>query len=214
MNKPVAELRKDYAFGELCEDELRSNPFEQFQIWLNDAINANIHEPNAMTLATVTSDFKPSARMVLLKGFNEKGFLFYTNYNSRKGQELNQISFATLIFWWERLERQVRIDGAVEKVSIEVSNEYFSNRPRESQLAAWVSEQSQVISGREILEHRFQELAQKYTGHSIPRPPYWGGYCVKPIEIEFWQGRKNRLHDRLRYKFLDNGHWFVERISP
>jgi pyridoxamine 5'-phosphate oxidase len=209
----LAELRKEYTKGGLKERDLRPNPFEQFQLWLDQAIAAELKEPNAMCLATADADGSPSARMVLLKGVDERGFTFYTNYESRKAEELEENPRAALVFYWSELERQVRITGSVEKVTREETEAYFAMRPRESQLGAWVSEQSAVISGRKALEERKTALEKWYEGMEIPAPPNWGGYRVKPDEIEFWQGRPGRLHDRLRYGWED-GKWIVERLAP
>jgi pyridoxamine 5'-phosphate oxidase len=214
MNSAIADLRKDYALQSLNEADVDPNPFKQFQFWFDQAVAAQLPEPNAMTLATATCNAVPDARVVLLKGFDERGFVLYTNYESRKGQELAENPQATLVFWWAELERQVRISGAVEKVSAAESDEYFHSRPIGSQLGAWTSNQSQVISDRSVLEHRLQELTDQYQGQEIPRPPHWGGYRVIPREIEFWQGRKSRLHDRLRYRKLEAGGWQIDRLSP
>jgi pyridoxamine 5'-phosphate oxidase len=214
MNSAIADLRKDYALQSLNEADVDPNPFKQFQVWFDQAIAAQLPEPNAMTLATATCDAVPDARVVLLKGFDERGFVLYTNYESRKGQELAENPQATLVFWWAELERQVRISGSVEKVSAAESEEYFHSRPIGSQLGAWTSNQSQVIPDRSVLERRLQELTDQYQGQEIPRPPHWGGYRVIPREIEFWQGRKSRLHDRLRYRKSEAGRWQIDRLSP
>ncbi|MFN6463415.1 MAG: pyridoxamine 5'-phosphate oxidase [Nostoc sp. DedVER02] len=214
MDKTVADLRKDYTLEALSELEVDLNPFIQFKKWFDQALAGQLLEPNAMTLATVTPDGKPSARMVLLKDFDERGFAFFTNYNSRKGQELAENPLAALVFWWAELERQVRICGYVEKVSETESDQYFDTRPPNSRLGAWVSNQSEVIESREVLERRLQEFYSKYENQEIPRPPHWGGLRVIPTEIEFWQGRSSRLHDRLLYSRLDNGTWKIERLSP
>jgi pyridoxamine 5'-phosphate oxidase len=213
MNASIADLRKDYALQSLSEVDIDPDPFKQFQIWFDQAISAQLPEPNAMTLATATRNAIPDARIVLLKGFDDRGFVFYTNYDSQKGQELAENPQATLIFWWAELERQVRISGAVEKVSTAESDTYFHSRPIGSQLGAWTSNQSQVIPNREYLEHRLQELTEQYQNQEIPRPPHWGGYRVMPHTIEFWQGRKSRLHDRLRYQKKQAG-WKIDRLSP
>ena len=213
MNKTIADLRKDYTQSGLLETDVDPNPFKQFQQWFDQALAAQLPEPNAMTLATVSQDGKPKARIVLLKNFTEQGFVFYTNYNSQKGQELAQNPSAALIFWWAELERQVRIEGSVEKVAESESEEYFYSRPVGSQLGAWASQQSQVIDNREVLEHRLQELQEIYQNQNIPEPPHWGGYRIVPQAIEFWQGRSNRLHDRLYYSLLEHT-WVVKRLSP
>ncbi|WP_017319371.1 pyridoxamine 5'-phosphate oxidase [Mastigocladopsis repens] len=214
MDKTIADLRKDYTLQGLSVSDVDPNPFIQFRQWFDQAIAAQLPEPNAMTLATATPDGKPSARMVLLKGFDERGFVFYTNYNSQKGQELAENPQASLVFWWAELERQVRISGRVEKVSENESDEYFYSRPLNSRLGAWASNQSEVIESREILEQRMQELQIKYQNEDVKRPRHWGGLRVIPTEIEFWQGRSNRLHDRLLYTRLNNGSWEIMRLSP
>jgi len=214
MNSSIADLRKDYALQALTEAEAHPNPFQQFQLWFDQAIAAQLHEPNAMTLATATKTGMPSARIVLLKGFDSRGFVLYTNYNSRKGQELAENPQAVLVFWWAELERQVRIEGRVEKVSESEADDYFQSRPRGSRLGAWTSNQSQVISDREVLEQRLQALTAQYQDQEIPRPPHWGGYRVVPSAIEFWQGRPSRLHDRLRYCQGEDGQWLIERLAP
>ncbi|MBF2005563.1 MAG: pyridoxamine 5'-phosphate oxidase [Chlorogloeopsis fritschii C42_A2020_084] len=214
MEKTLADLRKDYTLQGLSENDIDPNPFIQFQKWFDQALDAQLPEPNAMAVATATPDGKPSARMVLLKDFDERGFVFFTNYNSQKGQELAENPQAALVFWWAELERQVRIAGYVEKVSEQESDEYFQSRPFNSRLGAWASHQSEVIASREELEQRLQALQAKYENQDIPRPPYWGGLRVIPTEIEFWQGRPSRLHDRLLYTRLDEHSWKIERLSP
>jgi pyridoxamine 5'-phosphate oxidase len=214
MDKNLADLRKDYTLQDLNETDVAPNPFIQFQKWFDEALLAQLLEPNAMTVATATTDGKPSARMVLLKDFDERGFVFFTNYNSHKGQELAENPQAALVFWWAELERQVRICGRVEKVSENDSDRYFQSRPFNSRLGAWASNQSEVIESRIILEQRLQELKAKYENQDIPRPPYWGGLRVIPTEIEFWQGRSSRLHDRILYTRLDDGDWKIQRLSP
>ena len=214
MEKTIAELRKDYTLEGLHESGVSHSPFQQFGIWFEQTLSAQLPEPNAMTVATSTPDGTPSARIVLLKNFDERGFIFYTNYLSHKGVELITNPQAALVFWWAELERQVRICGNVEQVTDEESDEYFYSRPLNSRLGAWASEQSQAIASREVLEEKFQELQDKYVNEEIPRPPHWGGFLVVPQEFEFWQGRTSRLHDRLRYTLLDNGNWQIERLSP
>ncbi|GFE69507.1 pyridoxamine 5'-phosphate oxidase [Chroococcus sp. FPU101] len=214
MNQPIADLRQNYTLTGLIEAQADLNPFIQFKNWFEKALEAQILEPNAMTLATVTPEGKPSSRMVLLKDFDERGFVFFTNYNSAKGQQLNQNPWVALVFWWDTLERQVRIEGKVEKVTEAESDRYFYSRPNESRFGAWASEQSKIIENREILEQRLAELKQKYAGQEVPRPPHWGGYRVIPDLIEFWQGRPSRLHDRLSYRRSETSQWLRERLSP
>ena len=214
MDKTIADLRKDYTLQSLSEKDVNSNPFIQFRQWFDQALAAQLPEPNAMTVATATLNGQPSARIVLLKGFDQRGFIFYTNYNSHKAQELAENPQASLVFWWAELERQVRICGSVEKVSENESDEYFYSRPLNSRLGAWASEQSQVIKSREVLEQRMQELQIQYQNQDVKRPAHWGGLRVIPTEIEFWQGRSNRLHDRLLYTRLDDGSWKIQRLSP
>ena len=209
----VADLRCDYRLQALLESDVHANPIQQFQSWFDQAIKAELPEPNAMTLATVSPPGRPAARMVLLKGFDQQGFVFYTNYLSRKGQDLTQTPWAALVFWWAELERQVRVEGQVAKIPAQETETYFYSRPRGSQLGAWASEQSQVISDRTILEHRLQDLEQQYQDQPIPRPLHWGGYRLQPHLIEFWQGRPNRLHDRLCYQKAGE-QWKIERLSP
>ncbi|MDX2100328.1 MAG: pyridoxamine 5'-phosphate oxidase [Leptolyngbyaceae cyanobacterium bins.59] len=214
MDRTVADLRKDYTLQGLSESEVHPDPIRQFQEWFDQALAAQLPEPNAMTLATATREGIPSARIVLLKGFDERGFTFFTNYESRKGQELADNPQAVLVFLWHGLERQVRIEGTVEKVSPEESDEYFHSRPHASQLGAWVSHQSQVIADRDILTQELNALNDRYQDQEIPRPPHWGGYRVQPMLIEFWQGRPSRLHDRLCYRRLVDSRWKIERLSP
>lgn len=214
MDISVADLRKDYKRSGLERADADPNPFKQFRKWFDQAREAQLPEPNAMTLATATSLGNPSARMVLLKDFDERGFVFYSNYESHKAQQLQENPWASLVFWWAELERQVRIEGRVEKVSDEESDTYFHSRPLLSQLGAWASHQSQVIDSREVLEQRLEELKVKFENQEIPRPQHWGGYRVIPSGIEFWQGRPSRLHDRLFYQLCDDGSWVIERLSP
>jgi pyridoxamine 5'-phosphate oxidase len=199
---------------DLIESNVDPNPFKQFQIWFEQAEAAGSKLPNAMTLATATREGVPSARMVLLKGFDERGFVFFTNYESQKGIELQENPIASVNFYWSVLDRQVRITGHTTKTSREESEEYFHTRPVDSQLGAWASRQSQVIGCREALEERMRQLMSEYDGKQIPLPPYWGGFRLSPISIEFWQNRASRLHDRLRYTRQDNDNWLIERLSP
>jgi pyridoxamine 5'-phosphate oxidase len=198
----------------LSEADLDPNPFRQFQAWLDQAAAAGPREPNAMTLATATPDGRPSARMVLLRGLDERGFVFFTNYDSRKGEELAANPRAALVFYWGELDRQVRIEGTVEKTSEEESDAYFRGRPEGSRLGAWASRQSRILAGRHVLEAEMRELEACFPDGNIPRPPHWGGYRVRPESIEFWQGQPNRLHDRLRYVRRGDGGWHIERLSP
>lgn len=211
----LADLRKDYSLAGLLEKDLAKDPFRQFDKWFQEAEAAKLIEPNAMTLATTGADGRPSARTVLLKGIDGRGFVFFTNYESRKGRELTNIPRATLLFPWLALERQVTVEGAVARVSREESEAYFHSRPRASQLGAWVSAQSSLITGRSVLEDSLKALEQKYAGKEIPLPPFWGGFRVNPETVEFWQGRRSRLHDRLRYRRdAKSGEWSVERLAP
>ncbi len=215
MNQSVADLRQNYTLGELTETNVESNPIQQFKLWFEQAVAADIMEPNAMTLATATPDGKPTARIVLLKGFDERGFVFYTNYQSLKGQQAIANPQAALVFFWDRVQRQVRIEGKIAKVSPEESDCYFFSRPLGSQIGAWVSPQSQVIPDREFLAAKQQEIEDKYQNQDqISRPEHWGGFRVVPEVIEFWQGRPNRLHDRLVYRLQSDNSWIVERLSP
>lgn len=213
MNRSIADLRKDYTLQSLDESDVYADPFQQFQYWFEQAVAAELPEPNAMTVATATPDGIPSARILLLKGFDERGFVFFTNYESHKGQELTANPHAAIVFLWAELERQVRIQGTVEKASESESDGYFYSRPLGSRYGAWVSEQSSVIPNRAALEERLKSLEAEYPDGNIPRPPHWGGYRLKPTVIEFWQGRPSRLHDRLRYR-LDNGTWILDRLAP
>ena len=214
MDTPRANLNKEFNLRELRESDLDSSPFRQFQKWFEEALKADPVYANAMTLATAGSGGKPSARMMLLKDFDEDGFVFYTNSESNKGEDLSQNPRAALVFWWSQLERQVRIEGYVEKVSDEEADSYFKTRPKGSQLGAWASQQSRVIINREVLDSRMEELEAEYSNVDVPRPPYWLGYRLAPESIEFWQGRPNRLHDRLRYRLVDEGRWIIERLAP
>lgn len=211
----LAGLRREYETTGLCRAEMHPDPVEQFATWFSTAVNSGLPEANAMTLATATRDGKPSARIVLLKGFDQRGFVFFTNYESGKGRELDENPKAALVFYWMQLERQARIAGRVEKSSREESTIYFHSRPRGSQLGAWVSHQSEVIDARRILDARLAEMTERFAGSEvIELPPHWGGYRVVPETIEFWQGRADRLHDRFRYTREKEGLWRLERLAP
>ena len=210
----ISRLRKEYTRAGLDEADAALDPIEQFRVWFDDALAANLHEPNAMTIATATPEGRPSARIVLIKGFDERGFVFYTNYGGRKARELEENPHCALVFYWGELERQVRVEGRVSRVSEGESDAYFASRPRGSQLGAWASEQSRSVENRGALERRLRELEREYEGREVPRPPFWGGYRVEPDVIEFWQGRENRLHDRLQYRRSEDGGWSRERLQP
>ena len=214
----LKRLRKEYTRVGLTEADANPDPTEQFRRWFGEALAANLYEPNAMTLATSTPDGRPSARVVLLKGFDERGFVFYTNYGGRKARELEDNPYCALVFYWGELERQVRVEGRAGRVSEGESDAYYGSRPRGSRLGAWASAQSCPARDREALERRLRELEAEYEGREVPRPPFWGGYRVVPKEIEFWQGRENRLHDRLLYRPQngggDAGSWKMERLQP
>jgi pyridoxamine 5'-phosphate oxidase len=213
MPSTISDLRKDYTLNGLDAADVSPDPIAQFRQWFDAALAAGVPEPNAMHVSTVGVNGRPDGRIVLLKDVSDAGFVFYTNYESRKGRELTAYPFATLTFFYPELERQIRIEGSVEKVSADESDAYFSSRPRGSQIGAWVSYQSSVIDSREVLEKRQQDLEAQFADKPIPRPPHWGGFRVVPDAIEFWQGRTSRLHDRIRYR-KEGGHWLIERLSP
>jgi pyridoxamine 5'-phosphate oxidase len=211
--KNISELRREYSRQALVKSEVCENPIEQFTEWFKQAFSADILDVNAMTLSTATKQGKPSSRIVLLKGVDEAGFRFYTNYRSRKGRELSENPHAALCFYWAPLERQVRIEGEVEKVSRSASANYFKQRPRESRLGAWASKQSDKVSSREALENRFREIKQRFEDQEIPLPDFWGGFLLRPERIEFWQGRESRMHDRICYEKSD-AIWNIFRLAP
>ncbi|MEQ1676048.1 MAG: pyridoxamine 5'-phosphate oxidase [Chitinophagaceae bacterium] len=214
MQKNIASIRRNYSQKKLTEQKAAADPIKQFTKWWKQAVKSEIEEVNAMTLATASSDRVPAARIVLLKDFSEKGFSFYTNYNSFKGQQLAENPKACLVFFWKEMERQVRITGLIEKLDAETNDSYFNSRPEESRLGAIASPQSQVIQNREWLDARFKQLKKDFKGKEVERPEHWGGYLVKPVIIEFWQGRPGRLHDRLQYTLDDTGNWKIERLAP
>lgn len=209
----LADLRKDYSLAGLAEKDLAKDPFRQFEKWFQEAQAAKVPEPNAMVLATAAKDGAPSARIVLLKGIDGRGFVFFTSYESRKGRELEANPRASLVFPWITQERQVIVEGGVARVTREESEAYFHSRPVASQLGAWASQQSTIIPGRAALEENLKAVEKKYAGAEVPVPPHWGGYRLLPQTVEFWQGRRSRLHDRLRFRRTDDG-WTVERLSP
>jgi pyridoxamine 5'-phosphate oxidase len=209
----IADIRKDYQLKSLSEFEVNDNPFSQFSSWWDEAVQSEIIEVNAMTLSTITKEGRPSSRIVLLKGFDAKGFVFFSNYNSNKGQQISSNSHVSLLFFWKELERQIRIDGGCSKVSAEESDAYFNSRPIGSRLGAWASPQSEKIQDREVLVERLASVTQEFGIENIPRPPHWGGYQVIPTRIEFWQGRSNRLHDRILYEQHELS-WQISRLAP
>ena len=214
MTNKIADIRKDYRLRTLSENEVAGDPMGQFEKWWQEAIHSDIEEVNAMTLATATADGMPDARIVLLKGFDPTGFTFFTNYDSSKGQQLLENPRATLVFFWKELERQVRISGLVSQTSATTSDEYFNSRPEGSRLGAWASPQSEVIESREWLEENEKKLGAEFMDKTITRPPHWGGYVLKPVRVEFWQGRPSRLHDRICYSLLPSGQWKIQRLAP
>jgi len=225
MSNAIADIRKDYKLASLEEADVAANPFDQFTRWWNEAVASQIDEVNAMTLATVNAAGVPAARIVLLKGYNPNGFIFFTNYESDKGKNLAQNPHAALVFFWKELERQIRIEGTVEKVSAEESDRYFNSRPASSRIGAWASPQSAVIENRMVIEQNVERYSSIFANDSIERPDHWGGYIVKPTSIEFWQGRSSRLHDRIRYVVENSAYnaatdtrtdlnWKIERLAP
>lgn len=214
MNQSIADIRRDYKLQSLNETDMAPNPIEQFTRWWDEAVKSDIDEVNAMTLATATSEGLPSARIVLLKGYDARGFVFFTNYNSHKGKELTVNPKAALVFFWKELERQIRIEGSVEKLSNEESEAYFQSRPAASRIGAWASPQSEPVIDRTFIENNFVEYENKFGQGHIPRPAHWGGYIVKPVLFEFWQGRSSRLHDRIQYSSGQADSWKMERLAP
>ena len=212
-NSNIANIRKDYNLQSLSENNVDAHPIHQFNKWWKEAQESSVNEANAMTLATATKEGKPNARIVLLKGFNDDGFIFYSNYLSRKGREMDENPFACIVFFWRELERQVRIEGMILKISSAESDTYFLNRPEDSKIGAWSSPQSKVIPGRDILENNVIKYQAQFSDGNIPRPPHWGGYLLVPSIVEFWQGRSNRLHDRIQYSSVNN-EWRIERLAP
>lgn len=217
MNEDITrylnEIRRDFAGNPLNEDSVKENPLEQYALWFEEAVSAQLLDPYAMSLTTVNSIGQPSTRIVYMRGIKDGGFIFYTNYDSSKGKDLNANHKVSLNFFWGELERQIRVEGEVVKISAEDSDTYFSKRPRESQLGAWASSQSEELENRKQLEDKVAHFTEKFNGEDVPRPEHWGGYIVKPTKIEFWQGRPNRLHDRIVYT-KDNGDWKQSRLSP
>ena len=213
MDKKIADLRKEYSKQTLLEKDVDQNPFVQFSKWWDEAMKSELEEANAMTLATATRNGIPSARIVLLKSVSEDGFVFFTNYGSQKGKELLENPNACLVFFWKELERQIRISGKVEKISTGESDEYFASRPEGSRIGAWASPQSSIITSREVIEKNSEKYRQQFADGQITRPPHWGGYVVRPAVIEFWQGRPDRLHDRIKYTHEENA-WKIQRLAP
>jgi pyridoxamine 5'-phosphate oxidase len=210
----IADIRKEYSLRTLDTADVEINAIDQFEHWWNDAVKSEIPEVNAMTLATASADGLPAARIVLLKGFQKDGFRFFTNYDSFKGRQILENPRACLVFFWKELERQIRITGLVEKLSVTESESYYNSRPAGSRIGAWASPQSEVIESKEWLISRAEKIKEKFGNKQIPRPEEWGGYLVRPVTIEFWQGRPNRLHDRIQYSLMENGEWKIERLAP
>lgn len=210
----IFNMRKVYQLQSLLEKDLNENPIVQFENWWQQAVESKIEEPNAMALATCDASGKPSARIVLLKEIKDNGFVFFTNYQSRKGKEIEENPFVSLLFFWKELERQVRIEGKIKKIPAAESDEYFNSRPPESRIGAWSSPQSNVINSRDTLQKNVEKYTSQFGTKNIPRPEFWGGYIVEPQRIEFWQGRPGRLHDRLQYSLTENNEWIIKRLAP
>ncbi len=209
----INSLRHDFSKQSLSENDVNKDAILQFEKWFKEAVNAKVNEPNAMTVCTATREGKPSARILLLRNFDENGFVFYTNYDSRKGHEIEANPYCSILFFWPELERQVRIEGVLQKQSKEESDIYFQTRPRTSKLGAWTSPQSKVIESRKVLDEAYQKTSEKFPDEQVPRPEFWGGYLLNPYNIEFWQGRPSRLHDRILYK-KENNNWIISRLAP
>lgn len=213
ISEHINKLRHDFSKMTLDESMVNADPVRQFSAWIHEAIEAKVNEPNAMTISTVDSENCPSSRIVLLRNYDEKGFVYYTNYNSRKSKDIEKNNAAALLFFWPELERQVRIEGKLSKQTAEESDQYFNSRPRESKLGAWTSPQSEIIPGRKSLEDEFAVIEKKFEGKEIPRPEWWGGFVLVPDRLEFWQGRPGRLHDRICY-IKEKDHWKIVRLAP
>ncbi|MGY6560970.1 MAG: pyridoxamine 5'-phosphate oxidase [Luteibaculaceae bacterium] len=214
ISDKIYGLRKDYTSAELSDKSIDRSPFKQFAKWMQEALDASIHEPYAVQLATCGSDLTPDVRTVLLRGFDETGFKFFTNYESLKGRQIKENPAVCLNFFWPELERQIRINGTAEKLSAKESDEYFYSRPFESRIGAWASEQSEHLESRAVLDSRIQELLQQYQDGEVPRPSHWGGYLIRPTKFEFWQGRESRLHDRISYAIMQDNAWSIRRLNP
>lgn len=212
-NHILQDLHLEYRLGKLKRSQLAKNPIDEFAAWMNEALRKRIPMPDAMALSTASKAGNPSSRVVLLKGFGPKGFIFYSHYKSPKARDLKENPRASLLFFWPQLERQIRIDGRVKKISKEESAQYFRSRPDDAKIATWISEQSKIIASRKVLEQKFSTLKQKVKNHNIALPPFWGGYCLVPVEFEFWQGREHRLNDRFRYR-KRNGRWKIDQLQP
>lgn len=210
----IADIRRDYQKESLSETDVKPDPFAQFDVWWAEALASEIDEVNAMTIATASPEGKPSARIVLLKGYDPQGFVFFSNYHSHKGMQIDKNPFCSLVFFWKELERQVRIEGIIQKISAEESDAYFQSRPISSQIGAWASPQSKTIPSRDVLEENVIELEKSFANKEIERPPHWGGYRVQPNLVEFWQGRPSRLHDRIQYSLTSEASWNIERLAP